>query len=306
MRTVSFLASATEILAHLGLVEHLVGISHECDHPPQVLGLPRVSRPRFDPNGLTSGEIDAAVRESMRTAGSVYQVDEALLARLRPRLVLTQAVCEVCAVPTPSVRHAVAALPGPPRVVSLDAHTLDEILASIRQVAAALGEAARGTAAEAGLRQRLENVSRRVAEEPAPRVLALEWLDPWFTPGHWVPEMVAHAGGRNLRGVAGEPSREAGDRELRELDPDVLLLVPCGYAMAAAREDADAAARRLRALAPRAIASGNCWVGDSAFFSRSGPRVVEGIEALASALHPSSEAPRPAPEVLQRWPGEGS
>jgi iron complex transport system substrate-binding protein len=306
MRTVSFLSSATEILAHLGLEGHLVGISHECDHPPEVLGLPRVSRPRFDPHGLTSGEIDAAVRESMRTAGSVYLVDEALLARLGPELVLTQAVCEVCAVPTPSVREAVAALSQPPRIVSLDAHTLNEILATVRQVAEALDAEERGAAAEEELRRRLERVSGRVSGERAPRVLALEWLDPWFTPGHWVPEMVELAGGRNLRGEVGAPSREAGDEELRELDPDVLLLLPCGYAMEAAGEDADAAGQRLRALAPRAVASGNCWVGDSAFFSRSGPRVVDGIEALASALHPVDDTGVPDPRVLRRWPRDGS
>jgi iron complex transport system substrate-binding protein len=301
MRTVSFLSSATEILAHLGMEEQLVGISHECDHPAHVLHLPRLSRPRFDPAGLTSAEIDAAVRASMQEAGSVYEVHEELLAELRPELVLTQAVCEVCAVPTRSVREAVASLPGAPRVLSLDAHTLEEILESVEGVAEALGHPERGARASAELRGRIRRVTDRVAGGPRPRVLALEWLDPWFTPGHWIPEMVEAAGGENLRGEAGAASREADDGELRDLDPDLLLLLPCGYDLAAARSDADAAVERLRALAPRAVAEGRCWVGHSAYFSRSGPRVVEGIEALAAALHPTAAGGLPDPEVLVPW-----
>jgi iron complex transport system substrate-binding protein len=302
MRTVSFLSSATEILAHLGLDEHLVGISHECDHPARVLSLPRVSRPRFEPEGLTSAQIDAAVRESMLEAGSVYEVDEALLSRLRPELVLTQAVCEVCAVPTRSVRDAASRLAPAPEVVSLDAHTLAEIVASVRQVARALGCEELGERAAGELDARMERLRRRAAGRPRPRVLALEWLDPWFTPGHWIPEMVELAGGENLRGEAGAPSRQAESDQLTGLDPDVLLLIPCGYDLSAARADADAAGARLRELAPRALATGRCWVGDSAYFSRSGPRVVEGAEALALALHPEEDASIPPPDILAAWP----
>jgi iron complex transport system substrate-binding protein len=286
MRIVSLLSSATEIVYELGLEEHLVGISHECDYPPEALRLPRVSRSRFDPAGMDSGEIDAAVRASMQEYGSVYEVDVERLAELRPDLILTQAVCEVCAVPTGSVEAAVAELPYSPTVASLDAHTLEGILAAIRQVADAAGAPRRGTEAVARLRERLHRVLEWVEDAPRPRVLALEWLDPPFAPGHWVPEMIEIAGGENLLGSTGAHSVQTGWAELRGLAPECLLLIPCGYDLAQARADADRHRERLAAVAGRALERGRAWVGHGAFFSRSGPRVVAGVEALASILHP--------------------
>ncbi|HEX6910025.1 MAG TPA: ABC transporter substrate-binding protein, partial [Longimicrobium sp.] len=249
MRIASMLSSATEIVYALGLQDHLVGISHECDWPPQALHLPRLSRSRFDPAGLTSGEIDAQVRRCMLEYGSVYAVDVHALREVRPDVILTQAVCEVCAVPTGSVDEAVAALPWTPAVVSLDAHTLDGILHTMRQVADAAGHPARGEEAVARLRGRVDRVGEAVAGRPRPRVLALEWLDPPFAPGHWVPEMVARAGGDNLVGEAGSHSREIPWSRAEGLDPDRLLLVPCGFAMDRARQDADEARAPLRRLA---------------------------------------------------------
>ena len=287
MTIVSLLGSATEIVWQLGLGDRLVGISHECDYPPAALNLPRVSRPRFDPAGLGSGEIDAAVRRLMEEFGSVYEVDAQLLARLGPDLVLTQAVCEVCAVPTGSVEDAVREIGSGAEVVSLDAHDLEGILASIEQVAAAAGERDRGRVAAEQLRGRLERVRERVAGERPLRVLMLEWLDPPFAPGHWVPEMVEAAGGINLVGEAGRRSVEISWSDLEALDPDVLLIEPCGFDLAGAEADALAHADRLRGIAPRAIDSGEAWLLHSAWFSRSGPRVVEGVETLASILHPS-------------------
>jgi iron complex transport system substrate-binding protein len=286
MRIASMLSSATEIVYALGLQDRLVGISHECDYPPEALRLPRLSRSRFDPTGLTSGEIDAEVRRCMLEHGSVYEVDVDALREARPDVILTQAVCEVCAVPTGSVDAAVAALPWQPAVVSLDAHTLDGILATLRQVADAAGESARGEEAVARLRGRVDRVGEAVAGRPRPRVLALEWLDPPFAPGHWVPEMVALAGGDNLVGEAGAHSREIPWRRAEGLDPDRLLLVPCGYAMD---------------LASPAIDAGRAAVGDSAYFSRSGPRVVDGIEALAAWLHPDTGLAPPPGRILEAW-----
>jgi iron complex transport system substrate-binding protein len=301
LRIASLLSSATEIVYELGLQDRLVAISHECDWPPEALGLPRLSRVRFDPAGLTSGQIDAEVRRCMLEFGSVYEIDARALADSRPDLILTQAVCEVCAVPTPSVHQAVADLPHRPRVLSLDAHTLDEIIASVAQVADAAGEPARGDAAAASLRARVDGVREAVAGRTRPRVLALEWLEPPFAPGHWIPEMIEFAGGESLIGRAGGHSVEVPWSEVEGLDPDRLLLVPCGYAMEQARADADRARGRLHALAPRAIAAGDAAVGHSAWFSRSGPRVVAGIEALAAWLHPGA-FPAPADEaVLARW-----
>ena len=300
MRIVSMLSSATEIVYALGLEERLVGISHECDYPPEALRLPRVSRPRFDPAGLDSGEIDAAVRRSMEEHGSVYEVDRDLLRSLRPDVVLTQAVCEVCAVPTGSVLEAVGGLSDPPRVVSLDAHSLDGILATIGQVADAAGAPARGEEVVAALRARLDAVAGRVAGRPRPSVLMLEWLDPPFATGHWVPEMVEAAGGRELLGSPGARSREVAWDDL-PADPEVLCVEPCGYDLAAARADAERHRPRLEKAAPGAIDRGRAWLLHSSYFSRSGPRVVDGVEALAALLHPDAYPGAALAGRAERW-----
>ena len=300
MRIVSLLSSATEIVHELGLGDRLAAISHECDWPPEALRLPRVSRVRFDPAGLTSGQIDAEVRRCMLEYGSVYQVDVDALAAARPDLVLTQAVCEVCAVPTGSVLDAVADLSRPPRVLSLDAHTLDEIIESVRQVADAAGEAERGDEAVARLRERIDRVRAAVAGRPRPRVLALEWLDPPFAPGHWIPEMIETAGSESLIGAVGGHSVEIPWDDVASLAPDRLLLVPCGYDLDASRVDAGRAREKLRAIAADAIDGGRAAIGHSAYFSRSGPRVVGGIEALAAWLHPDAGI-APAPGIVEPW-----
>jgi iron complex transport system substrate-binding protein len=286
MKIVSLLSSATEIVYELGLENRLVAISHECTYPPEALRLPRASRSRFDPTGLTSGEIDAAVRRSMEEHGSVYEVDVERLRALEPDLILTQAVCEVCAVPTGSVHDAVAQLSRAPQVLSLDAHTLEGILETVRQVADAAGESRRGEETVARLRGRMDRVTERTEGRERPRVLMLEWLDPAFAPGHWVPEMVDRAGGENLIGTAGARSEQIGWGTLQELDPDRLLIAPCGYDLAQTREDADRHRERLRRVGARALDAGDAWLLHSSYFSRSGPRVVEGVEALGRLLYP--------------------
>ena len=295
------LSSATEIVFALGLQDRLVAISHECDHPPESQALPRASRSRFDPAGLTSGEIDAEVRRCMAEWGSVYQVDAGLLRELEPDVVLTQGVCEVCAVPTGSVHEAVAELPNLPEVVALDAHSLAGIFATIRQVADAAGVPERGAALVERLEARIAAVRERVAQREAVRTLALEWLDPPFAPGHWVPEIIEHAGGANLVGAPGGYSRTVPWAHLAGLAPECLLLIPCGWDLDQARADADRARERLLELAPGVIQRGNAWVGHGSYFSRSGPRVVDGIEALARVLHPDAFGDSPAPGRLERW-----
>jgi iron complex transport system substrate-binding protein len=301
VRIASLLSSATEIVYELGLQEHLVAISHECDYPPGALRLPRASRVRFDPAGLTSAEIDAEVRRCMAEHGSVYEVDTELLRELKPDLILTQAVCEVCAVPTGSVEAAVAELGAAATVVSLDAHTLEGILDTIRQVAAAAGEPRRGDEAVARLRGRIDRVANAVGGRTALRVLGLEWLDPPFAPGHWVPEMIGLAGGESLLGTVGARSAEVAWSEVKPLDPERLLLVPCGYALEQARADADRARGALRAVAATVIDAGGAAVGDSAYFSRSGPRVVDGVEALAAWLHPGAVPAEAMTGRLESW-----
>jgi iron complex transport system substrate-binding protein len=304
MRIASLLASATEIVCALGLDDALVAISHECDYPARILDRPRVSRPRFDPDGLSSGAIDAAVRATLARDGSVYALDEPALRAVAPDLILTQAVCDVCAVPTSLAEQGVRALGGRARVLSLDAHGVEGILDTIRQVGEAAGAADRAHAVVAALQARLDAVRSRVARLRRPRTLVLEWLAPVFVPGHWGPEMVALAGGESLAGTARERSRQLAWADLDRLDPDVLVIPPCGYGLAQARAEADAHRERLMAVAPRAVADGRAWVADgSAYFNRSGPRVVDGVEILAAILHPEV-----FPEVdltgrAERWPG---
>ncbi len=307
MRIASLLASATEIVYALGLGDALVAISHECDYPPEALGKPRVSRPRFDPAGLSSGEIDAAVRDAMARHGSVYVLDEERLRAVRPDLILTQAVCEVCAVPTTLARHAARVLGPGVRVVSLDAHTLAGVLDAIRGVGVAAGVADRAEAVVGALEARLERVRQAVAGARAPGVLAIEWLDPPFVPGHWVPEMIELAGGRPLAGAAGRPSRQASWDELAALDPDVLVVMPCGFGLSQARADARRHAAALARVAPRALAGAQAFVVDgSAYFNRSGPRVADGVEILAALLHPERVREVPLEGRAERLSVHGS
>lgn len=300
-RIVSLLASGTEIVSALGLQDRLVGISHECDFPADVLDRPRVSRPRFDPDGLSSREIDRAVREAMGAHGSVYEVDAGRLEDLRPDLILTQAVCEVCAVPTPGVRETVGRLGLESRVLSLDAHTVEDILSTVVQVGRAADMADPARDYTDTLRRRFASVRGAVEDADRPSVLAIEWLDPPFTPGHWVPEMIELAGGRCLVGTAGARSEQTEWPALKTLDPDVLLIMPCGYGLDASRQDADRHAAALVEVAPRAVDERRAFVVDgSSYFNRSGPRVVDGVEILAGLLHPD-RWPAPAATAARGW-----
>ena len=288
-RIVSLLPSATEIVCALGLAHHLVGVSHSCDHPPLIRSKPRLTRARFPLDGLSSGEMDAAVRQALREFGSVYEVDNERLAAVAPDLLLTQGVCEVCAVPTRDAEAAALALVACPTVLALDAHDITGVLATIRLVGHAGGVPERAERCVRDIERRIAAVRARVEGRPVARVLALEWLDPPFVPGHWVPEMVALAGGTLLRGVSGRPSFAVQWAELVGLDPDVLLVMPCGSELAAARADADACRAPLGAVAPRAIRSGRAYAVDAtAHFSRPGPRVADGVELLGALFHPDT------------------
>jgi iron complex transport system substrate-binding protein len=262
-----------------------VGISHSCDYPPEVIDKPRVSRPRTALDGLSSAEIDEAVRRSLRDHGSVYEIDMTAIASLAPDLVLTQGICDVCAVPEQQAVAALAELPSPPAVLTLDAHDLEAILTGIWDVGRAAGAEERAEACVAAIAERLASVRARVAGRPRPRVLAVEWLDPPYAPGHWVPEMVEIAGGELVAGVARRPSRRVTWDELRATDPDVLLLIPCGFGLEETRREAHRYQDELRKVAPRAFAAGRVHCLDaSSYFSRSGPRVADGVEMLETAI----------------------
>jgi iron complex transport system substrate-binding protein len=287
MRIASLLASATEIVAALGLEERLVAISHECDYPASVLDRPRVSRPRFDPEGQSAGAIDAAVRSAMAEHGSVYRLDADRLRAVSPDLILTQAVCEVCAVPTSLAQEAAEALDGRPAVLSLDSHSMEDIFQSILAVGDATESGDRASRLVARFRSRLDAVRRAVAGRTRVSVLAIEWLDPPFLPGHWTPEMVEVAGGELLGAAPGAPSQQTDWDTLADYDPDVLVIMPCGYDLAASIEEAKTHAGRIAGVATRAVASGRAFVVDgSAYFNRSGPRMVDGVEILGALLHP--------------------
>jgi iron complex transport system substrate-binding protein len=276
---VSLLPSATEIVCALGLRDRLVGVSHSCDYPSGVADLPRVSRPRQSFEGLTGAQIDAAVSKLMRDHGSVYDVDVPGLAALAPALVLTQGICDVCAVPESQVTAALTALPSRPTVLTLDAHDLAAIFQSIQDVGRAAGVAERADGLVADMKRRIDGVRARVAGRPRPRVLALEWLDPPYVPGHWVPELVALAGGELLAGTTRRPSYRMEWSELRAFEPDIVLVMPCGFSLEETRREAARYSGEIERLGGRVH-----LLDASAYFSRSGPRVVDGLEILERAM----------------------
>lgn len=303
MRIASLLASGTEIVCALGLTDQLVGISHECDYPPEVLGKPRLSKPRFDPAGLNGGEIDRAVRQAIATHGSVYLLDEARLRELDPELIITQAVCAVCAVPTSLAEQVVGVLEEQPQILSLDSHSMDEVLGSIVAVGEVAGVPGRARAYVQSLRRRIDAVRGRVAGCARPRVLAIEWLEPPFAPGHWVPEMIEAAGGTSLIGDSKRPSKQLSWRDVEGRDPDVLVVMPCGYGLEASRREAARHADRLLTVARRAIESERAYVVDgSSYFNRSGPRMADGVEILGALFYPDVFPDVNLAGKAQRWP----
>lgn len=281
------------MLFALGLGDNVVAVTHECDYPPGASGLPHLTRSVI-PEGLSAPGIDRAVRERTEAGRALYELDEARLAQLEPDLIVTQAVCEVCAVSYDDVVAAAGRLPSRPRVLSLDPSTLGEVLADIPRLAEAAGvpEAGEELADEAGFR--IEAVRDAVDGAARPRVAALEWLDPVFIGGHWVPQMIELAGGDDLLGLPGEKSRTADWAEVRASDPDVVVSMPCGYDAARAERETAATARHLAPLGARVVA-----VDASSYFSRPGPRLVDGIELLAHLLHPG-RVPEP-PEGRYAW-----
>jgi iron complex transport system substrate-binding protein len=287
-RIVSLLPSATEIVCALGLEASLVGVTHECDYPPCVVGKPQVTASRISHQTMTSAEIDHAVRSQLDGHGSIYDLDEQRLRALKPDLILTQELCEVCAVSYTTVEQAARLLSTDVNVVSLEPNTIADILANIRTVAQLTGTQARAETLVAALTARLDALTlAATAVERRPRTLVLEWLEPPFAPGHWVPEQVALAGGDHTFGSAGAPSRTTTSEEIRAYAPEVIILAPCGFY-------AEDVLRELpRARLPDgwhelpAVREGNMWAVDAtAYFSRPGPRVVEGAEILARIIHP--------------------
>src|ERR671922_344571 len=280
MRIASLVPSATEMLFALDLGDSVVAVTHECDYPPRAQQLAHLTRSVI-PDGLPPAEIDAAVRERTSRGEALYELDEEKLRELEVDLIVTQAVCEVCAVSFDDVRAVAERLPTRPRVISLDPSTLGEVLADIPRLAQAAGAEAAGDrlAEEAG--RRIEAVEQAVEGTPRPRVAALEWLDPVYVGGHWVPQMVELAGGEDVLGRPGERSRTAQWAEVEATAPEIVVAMPCGYYAEQAVAEAVRQRDRLGALEARVVA-----VDAAAYFSRPGPRLVEGIELFGHLLHP--------------------
>ena len=287
MRIASLVPSATEMLFALGLGEQVAAVTHECDYPPEAAIKPHLTRSVI-PDGLSAGQIDAEVRRLTGEGRHLYELDEPTLAELDVDLIVTQAVCEVCAVSFDDVVAVAARLPSRPGVISLDPSNLDEVIADVERLGEATGVPERAAELRAELVGRLDAVRRAVAGAPRPRVLALEWLDPPFIGGHWVPEMIEIAGGGDVLGGPGEKSRTAEWEEIIGCGAEVVVGMPCGWDAVQARAEIQAHAEWIAAIGAAAV-----WAVDAAAsFSRPGPRLVEGTELVAHLLHPDRvEAP---------------
>lgn len=289
LRIVSLLPSATEIVCAVGARANLVGVSHECDYPPGVEDLPVLTRPRRE-LPTTSGEIDRSVRQTLEDALAVYEVDVERLRDVAPDVVLTQDLCEVCAVSLDDVRSALRKLARDEvTVVSLRPTLLHDVWADVRRVGEALGRTSQASVAATDLERRCVAIARRAAAaRTRPAVLTIEWLDPVMIGGTWMPELVALAGGQAMVTTPGQHAPTLGLAELRALDPDVVLVKPCGFDLARIQEEAALLAKNLPWEQWHAVHEGRVFVADgSAFFNRSGPRLVESLEILAACVHPS-------------------
>jgi iron complex transport system substrate-binding protein len=289
MRIVSLVPHATELLFALGLHDEVIAVTHECDHPAAARALPHVTRDALPP-ALSAAEIDAAVRERTARGEAIYELDADALHELEPDLIVTQALCPVCAVSYDEVAALAHELPSCPQVIALDPHTLGEALGDIRTLAQATDRRTQGVDLIARSAARIDRVKLAIRGRRRPRVAAVEWFDPIFIAGHWTPQLIELAGGEDVLGLPGEPSREGTWEELAAAGPELVVAMPCGYDAPRALAEAAAHREQLAQLgAGRVIA-----VDASAYFSRPGPRLLDGLELLAHILHPAAVPHAPA------------
>jgi iron complex transport system substrate-binding protein len=295
VRIVSLLPSATEIVFALGLGDSLVGVTHECDWPPAARDKPTVSLNAL-PEALTPSQVDRLVTDSLSGGEPIYRLDDVAVRELRPDLVLSQDLCAVCAVPSGHVNEALAVLGCTAEVLSLDPGSLEEVLDCVEAVGRATGAESVADDVRRGLRQRLETVAAAVESVDPPRTFALEWSDPPFNGGHWVPEMIERAGGEPILGCPGTPSVRVSWGQIAEAAPEVVVFMPCGYDLErAAAEAGDTLLDR-----PEFVGVDRFFAVDAnAYFSRPGPRLVDGVENLAAALHPESIGTAD-PQIIRR------
>ncbi|MDP9347411.1 MAG: ABC transporter substrate-binding protein [Actinomycetota bacterium] len=288
MKIVSLVPHATELLFALGLGDDVVGVTHECDFPDSARTLPHVTRDVL-PAGLDAAGIDAAVRERTARGEAIYALDARLLRELEPDLIVTQELCAVCAVSYDDVRRVAETIPTQPNVIALDPTTLGETFGDVRTIARATGVRDAALDLVARQRRRVDRVRAAVRGAAPVAVAAIEWLDPVFVAGHWTPQLIEYAGGLDVLGLPGEHSAQSTWELVAAAQPEVVVCMPCGYDAARAHEEALAHAGRLRAVGARRVVA----VDAAAYFSRPGPRLVDGVELLGHVLHPD-RVPAPA------------
>ena len=289
MRIVSLVPSATEMLFALGVGDEVAAVTHECDYPPEALDLPKVTRDVIGP-GLSSAEIDRAVKQLTEQGRAIYELDEAALRDLQPDLIVTQQLCAVCAVSYDDVRAVAERIESQPQVLSLDPHTLGEMLGDVRTLAQATDTKDAGVDLVQDAASRIDRVRLAVRASEPVRVAALEWLDPVFVAGHWTPQLIEYAGGVDVLGLPGEHSEVRSWEEIAAARPEVIVVMPCGYDAERALEEARAFQDELAAVGAQRIVA----VDAAAYFSRPGPRLVDGLELMAHILHPDRVPETPA------------
>lgn len=301
MKIISLLPSATELVYELGLGADLSGVTFECDHPADARTKPVVSDTALATDRpLAASEIDAEVKERMESRQPLYRLDKDLIRQIDPDLILTQDLCRVCAVPSGHVQEALDELGSTAQVVSMDPKNLEGILESFLEVGRATGAEARAKELVDSLRERIEAVKRRAIRLPTIRTFCLEWLEPPFVGGHWIPEMVALASGDNLLNQPGERSRQVTWRQIADAGPEVVVFMPCGLYLEEAEDDGARIYGIPEFRPTTAYASEMVFATDaSSYFSRPGPRIVDGLEILAWAIHPDA-FPEPPPGTISR------
>ncbi|MGH9358019.1 MAG: cobalamin-binding protein [Terriglobia bacterium] len=301
MRICSLLPSATEMVFALGLGSNLAGVSHECDFPPEAARLPKLTRSNI-PSGLPSRAIDAAVSSTLGTAGSLYELDLPLLESLQPDLILTQRLCDVCAVSFDRVQEAVKSLPSHPQILNLEPRSVGDIFENVRQVAAAASKIEAGEGLTRSLRERVEAVHAKTKNlRERPRVLCMEWVDPPYCGGHWMKELVDLAGGRDELARPHRPSVRMEWKEVLEFSPEVIALTCCGFDLERSAQEGELLIQFEGARNLPAVRAGKVYAADAShFFSRPGPRIVESMEVLAHIIHPEIFPPPPLPDAFRR------
>jgi iron complex transport system substrate-binding protein len=300
MRIASLLPSATEIVCALGLEEQLVAVTHECDFPAGVKRKPVVTASLLTA-GTTSGAIDRHIRRLVHEGSSIYRLDADRLATLGPDLILTQELCQVCAVSYPIVEAAGRRLAGATQLISLEPESLSDVFGHVQLVGRLTGRIAEADRVVAGFQERVSAVTRLIGQREPRRVLCLEWIDPLFGSGHWTPELVQLAGGQDLLGNRRQPARVIAWEEVVAAAPDVVVVMACGFSLDRSLQEIPLLETRPGWTALPAVRRGDVYVVDgNAYFSRPGPRLVDSVEIMAGLLHPDLVAP-PSPHVARRW-----